>query len=242
MGLFGGQGGSECKQTWRKPRWNVSAGLKRLKIAKRKVELKQKKTWKCESEGKRCAWGDFTSRKTRRMHRETASEMASLPWSQNNRKENAAHKKVSTRGPGSFWSYSCTKNTTTCTSRHNSRRLLDLSPKQSINERALSLGPRLSLFFEVSYMESYKVVLTNEWVEEISWYDHSNKTSLPVLWHGTICFSTFKKGRNYCWTLILVNFGSEVPCARRFLSCMAFSVYEVIRGSCLSRSWFVYAV
>ena len=26
----------------------------------------------------------------RRMHRETASEMASLPWSQNNRKENAA--------------------------------------------------------------------------------------------------------------------------------------------------------
>ena len=38
------------------------------------------------------ALGDFTSRKKldRRMHRETASEMASLPWSQNNRKENAA--------------------------------------------------------------------------------------------------------------------------------------------------------
>ena len=31
---------------------------------------------------------DLTSRKTRRMHRETAAEMASLPWSQNNRKEN----------------------------------------------------------------------------------------------------------------------------------------------------------
>ena len=29
-------------------------------------------------------------KKNRRMHRETASEMASLPWSQNNRKENAA--------------------------------------------------------------------------------------------------------------------------------------------------------
>ena len=38
------------------------------------------------------ALGDFTSRKKldRRMHRETASEMASLPWGQNNRKENAA--------------------------------------------------------------------------------------------------------------------------------------------------------
>ena len=42
------------------------------------------------------------SRKTRRMHRETAPEMASLPWSQNNRKENAARTKVSTRGLGSF--------------------------------------------------------------------------------------------------------------------------------------------
>ena len=30
----------------------------------------------------------LTWRKTRRMHRETAAEMASLPWSQNNRKEN----------------------------------------------------------------------------------------------------------------------------------------------------------
>ena len=42
------------------------------------------------------------SRKTGRMHRETAPEMASLPWSQNNRKENAARTKVSTRGLGSF--------------------------------------------------------------------------------------------------------------------------------------------
>ena len=42
------------------------------------------------------------SRKIRRMHRETAPGMASLPWSQNNRKENAARTKVSTRGLGSF--------------------------------------------------------------------------------------------------------------------------------------------
>ena len=28
---------------------------------------------------------------------------------------------------------------------------------------------------------------------------------------------------------------------QRFLSCMAFSVYKVVRVACLSRSWFVYA-
>ena len=65
------------------------------------MELKEKRTGKCEAEGKKCTWENFTWRKTRRMHRETASEMASLPWSQNNGKENAAHIKVSTRGPGS---------------------------------------------------------------------------------------------------------------------------------------------
>ena len=34
--------------------------------------------------------GNFISRKTRRMYRETASDMASLLWSQNNRRESAA--------------------------------------------------------------------------------------------------------------------------------------------------------
>ena len=53
--------------------WNVSAGLKKLKIAKRKVELKENVTL---TEG-RCTWADFLSRKTRKMHRETALEMAS---------------------------------------------------------------------------------------------------------------------------------------------------------------------
>ena len=52
------------------------SGMKQLKIAKRKVELKEK-TRKCEAEGRICAWGNFTPRKTRRMHRETASEMDS---------------------------------------------------------------------------------------------------------------------------------------------------------------------
>ena len=43
MGLSGGRA---CKQTWRKATWNVSAGLKQLKIAKRKVELTGKKNIK----------------------------------------------------------------------------------------------------------------------------------------------------------------------------------------------------
>ena len=33
-----------------------------------------------------------------------------------------------------------------------------------------------------------------------------------------------------------------VPCEQRFLSCMAFSVYEVVRVACQSRGWFVYAL
>ena len=40
MGLFGGR---ECKQTWRKAKWSVSAGFKQLKIVKQKVELKERK-------------------------------------------------------------------------------------------------------------------------------------------------------------------------------------------------------
>ena len=31
------------------------------------------------------------------------------------------------------------------------------------------------------------------------------------------------------------------PSEQRFLFCMAFNVYEVIRVACLSRSWFVYS-
>ena len=44
---------------------------------------------------------------------------------------------------------------TTCMSRHNSRWLARLFPPNNpINERALSLGSRLSLFSEVSYNRS----------------------------------------------------------------------------------------
>ena len=83
---------------------------------------------------------DLTSRKTRRMHRETAAEMASLPWSQNNRKENKR------RGVPEV--ICAQRHTTNCTSRHNSKWLLDLTPpppptpNNPTNARALGLGPR----------------------------------------------------------------------------------------------------
>ena len=38
MGFFGGR---ECNRTLRKEKWNDSAGLKQLKIAKRKVGTQQ---------------------------------------------------------------------------------------------------------------------------------------------------------------------------------------------------------
>ena len=34
----------------------------------------------------------------------------------------------------------------------------------------------------------------------------------------------------------------QVPSEQRFFPCMAFSVYEVVRVGCLSRSWFVYSL
>ena len=38
---------------------------------------------------------------------------------------------------------------------------------------------------------------------------------------------------------LLDNLWNRVPCEQRFLFCMVFSVYKVIRVACLSRSWFV---
>ena len=37
------------------------------------------------------------------------------------------------------------------------------------------------------------MTLTFESVDQILWCDHSNKSSLPVLLHGAICFSKFHK-------------------------------------------------
>ena len=33
----------------------------------------------------------------------------------------------------------------------------------------------------------------------------------------------------------------RLSCEQRFLSCIAFSLHEVVRVTCLSRSWFIYA-
>ena len=64
------------------------SGVKTAQNNKTEGGNERNKKTKREAEGRRCAWEDLTSRKIRRMHRETAAEMASLPWSQNNRKEN----------------------------------------------------------------------------------------------------------------------------------------------------------
>ena len=42
-------------------------------------------------------------------------------------------------------------------------------------------------------LESLKVVLTFESVDEILSCDHSNETSLPALSNGAICFQNFAK-------------------------------------------------
>ena len=94
-----------------------------------------------------------------------------------------AKTKVSTDGPGSCRSYSCTKNTTTCKScqnkdkealtrkfykllvhkKHNNLHVLSqfkvaaqLVPSNNpINKHAFSLGTRLSLFSAVSYVSQF---------------------------------------------------------------------------------------
>ena len=44
-----------------------------------------------------------------------------------------------------------------------------------------------------SIMKTCSGVLTFESADKILWCDHSNETSLAVLLHGTICFTTFYK-------------------------------------------------
>ena len=72
----------------------------------------------------------------------------------------------------------------------------------------ISAGIALTLSLPEYLMESCKVTLTIESVDEIVWCDHSNESSLPVLAHGAIYFSQNeirKFGRN----LLLAKFGSE---------------------------------
>ena len=51
----------------------------------------------------------------------------------------------------------------------------------------------LTLSLSERLMESFKVTLTFVSADQILWCDHSNKSYLPVLTHGAICFSKFHK-------------------------------------------------
>ena len=163
------------------------SGVKRAQNSKTEGEIeRKKKTWKCKSEGKRCAWGDFLPRE--KPEECTVKQLQRWLLCRGAKTSGKKTQLVqSTRGPRCSWSYLCTKTQQLAclVIIQGARGCSTCPPNNPITECAFSLGPRLSLSSEVSYMESYKVVLTNEWVEEISWCDHSNKTSLPVLSHGT---------------------------------------------------------
>ena len=82
----------------RKAEWNVSAGLKQLKIAKWKVELKKKKHENVKLKEEDVPGAILLREKLEEC---IVKKLQLLPWSQNNRKENAVRTKVTARGPGS---------------------------------------------------------------------------------------------------------------------------------------------
>ena len=57
----------------------VQNSKKGAQNSKKEGGIERKKACKCEAEGKRWSRVNFTSRNNRRMQRETASKMASLP-------------------------------------------------------------------------------------------------------------------------------------------------------------------
>ena len=67
----------------------------------------------------------------------------------------------------------------------------------------------LALSLSECLMESFKVTLTFVSADQILWCDHSNKSYLPVLTHGAICF--FKISQNEIW-----KFGRNLPLAAKF--------------------------
>ena len=58
---------------------------------------------------------------------------------------------------------------------------------------SLKFAKILTLSLPECLIEFCNVTLTFESVDQILWCDHSNKSSLPVLSHGAICFSKFHK-------------------------------------------------
>ena len=64
-------GGRECKQSWRKVKWSVSAGFKQLKMVNRKVELKERNM-------KMCSWRKMMC--LGRFYLEKKSWQKNAPW------------------------------------------------------------------------------------------------------------------------------------------------------------------
>jgi len=54
-----------------------------------------------------------------------------------------------------------------------------------------NFNQHLTVVLPESVMETFKVVLSFESVDEIIWCDHANETSSAVLLRGIICFLVF---------------------------------------------------
>ena len=77
-------------------------------------------------------------------------------------------------------------------------------------------------------MKTCCVTLTFESVDKILWCDHSNETSLEVLLHGTICYSTFYK----------IKFGIFLEF--RFLALLEiWNLYEFSSVALLGVKWLI---
>ena len=76
------------------------------------------------------------------------------------------------------------------------------------------------------------------WIKFAGAQDHSNKISLALLPHGTICFSGFfQKLFNF---LTSATFESRIPCEQKFHSGITFSIRKVVGVSCQSRRRLVF--
>lgn len=75
-----------------------------------------------------------------------------------------------------------------------------------------------------------------------------SKVPLSSSWNIFLCYTPLTivtvMGHLAFWRLqggLNLFFNFMLSCERRFLYCMAFTVFKVVRVACLSSSWFVYA-
>ena len=75
-----------------------------------------------------------------------------------------------------------------------------------------------------------------------------SKVPLSSSWNIFLCYTPLTivtvMGHLAFWRLqggLNLFFNFMLSCEQRFLSCMAFTVFKVVRVACLSSSWFVYA-